>query len=312
MDKKVYEKRRYRLVGEHSAVKVCTWTCNSLREEGVCYKEQFYGINSHRCLQMTPAIAWCEHCCEFCWRPTEFTQSVSMEDVELDEPGLIVEEAIKAQRKLLTGFKGNQKTPKWKYEEAIEPNQAAISLAGEPTLYPKINGLVQEFHKRGFTTFIVTNGMNPEVLEGLNPLPTQLYVTLVASNADDYYKITHSTYGKQGWDRLIKSINLLKDLNTRTVIRLTLVKGLNLKNPEEYAELIKEASPDFVETKAYMYVGSSRKRLELNNMPSFEEIKKFSTELAQELNWEVIDEHETSRVCLIAKEDYDWRKIKRD
>ena len=307
MNREVYTKKRYNLVGKHSAVKLCNWTRRSLTGKGECYKEKFYNIKSHRCLQMTPAVAWCEHSCLFCWRPTEFTSGTSMENVELDEPEIIVEKAVEAQRKLLSGFKGNPKTPKKIFEEAVNPNQAAISLAGEPTLYPKINGLIREFHKRGFTTFLVTNGMNPEVLDKLKPLPTQLYLTIPAGNEEDYLKITRSAFGKKGWDNLMKSLKIMKKLETRRVIRLTLVKGLNLKNPEEYAELVRKANPDFVEAKAYMHVGSSRQRLEEFHMPSLSEIRQFSQRLAQILGWKIIDEHETSRVCLIAKEDYYWR-----
>jgi tRNA wybutosine-synthesizing protein 1 len=51
------EKQQYRIVGNHSAVKICHWTKESIRERGFCYKQQFYGINAHRCLQMTPAVA---------------------------------------------------------------------------------------------------------------------------------------------------------------------------------------------------------------------------------------------------------------
>ena len=52
-----------------------------------------------------------------------------------------------------------------------------------------------------------------------------------------------------------------------------------MENPEEYAKLIRKADPDFVEVKAYMYVGSSRKRLTLDNMPSFDEVKEFAKKI---------------------------------
>ncbi|MDD4353738.1 MAG: 4-demethylwyosine synthase TYW1 [Candidatus Nanoarchaeia archaeon] len=309
MDKAVYQKKRYSMAGEHSAVKLCNWTRKSLRDEGVCYKEKFYNIKSHRCLQMTPAVAWCQHYCLFCWRPTEFTMGNSMNDVKIDEPKKIIDEAIKAQKKLLIGFKGNSKINKEMLKEAFNPNQAAISLAGEPTLYPKLGELIQEFHNRDFTTFLVTNGMNPEVIKNLKPLPTQLYITLVASNPKDYFRLTKSCFKEKGFDNLLETIKATKDLNTRKVLRLTLVKGYNMNSPKEYANIIKQGNVHFVEAKSYMHVGSSVERLNKENMPTFEEIQKFSEELAKELGWKIIDEHEPSRVCLIAKEDYTWRKF---
>ncbi|MCK4309827.1 MAG: 4-demethylwyosine synthase TYW1, partial [Methanomicrobia archaeon] len=72
MDREVrtlLRKQRYKIVGEHSAVKLCHWLKKSLMEDRVCYKQKFYGIKSHRCLQMTPAVISCTHKCLFCWRP---------------------------------------------------------------------------------------------------------------------------------------------------------------------------------------------------------------------------------------------------
>lgn len=309
LNKKIFTKKRYKIVGKHSAVKICSWTRNSLVNKGVCYKEKFYNIKSHRCLQMTPAVAWCSHSCLFCWRPLAFTEGNSMEKIDLDDPKFIVEESIKAQKDLLMGFKGNPKCKKEMFEQAINPNQVAISLAGEPTLYPKLNGLIKEYHKKDFTSFLVSNGMNPTVLKNLDPLPTQLYITLVANNKKDYLKITRSRYGEDGFERLMESIKIFSKLKTRKVLRLTLVKNYNFKNPKEYAEIIKKSNTHFVEAKSYMHVGDSQNRLERNNMPSFKELMKFSKELAKELGWKVIDYHERSRAILIAKEDYKWRKL---
>jgi tRNA wybutosine-synthesizing protein 1 len=49
--KKNLEDQGYRIVKNHSAVKICRWTKNSIKNEGVCYKEKFYGIKSHKCCQ---------------------------------------------------------------------------------------------------------------------------------------------------------------------------------------------------------------------------------------------------------------------
>ncbi|MEM4417777.1 MAG: 4-demethylwyosine synthase TYW1, partial [Nitrososphaerota archaeon] len=48
----------YRVVGRHSAVKVCHWTKSALRGGKMCYKS-WYGIESHRCIQMTPSVQYC-------------------------------------------------------------------------------------------------------------------------------------------------------------------------------------------------------------------------------------------------------------
>ena len=73
-----------------------------------------------------------------------------------------------------------------------------------------------------------------------------------------------------------------------------------MENPEEYAKLIKKADPDYVEVKAYMCVGSSRDRLTLDNMPTFDEVKKFAKEIGDECGKKIVNESEISRVVLLS------------
>ena len=65
--KQELEKQQYRVVGDHSAVKICGWTKNMIRGEGGCYKLKFYGIMSNQCMQMSTSIS-CANRCTFCWR----------------------------------------------------------------------------------------------------------------------------------------------------------------------------------------------------------------------------------------------------
>jgi tRNA wybutosine-synthesizing protein 1 len=299
--RKILVRQHYKLVGQHSAVKLCHWLKLSLLDKNFCYKQKFYSISSHRCLQFTPAVVWCTHRCLFCWRNTEHTVGYEMK--EFDEAEEIIDEAIEAQRLLLTGYGGIlERVNKKKLEEAKKPNQAAISLAGEPMVYPKISSLLEEFHKRNFTTFLVTNGTFPERLESLEELPTQLYLSLNVPNEKLYKKICNPLL-KDGWMRINRSLELFPSLenNTRKVIRITLIKGLNDVNPEKYAKLIEKSETDFVEVKSYMFLGGSRRRLSLENMPSFEHVKKFSKRLNEELNYNLKDYKEDSRVVLLSK-----------
>jgi len=297
------ERAGYRVLGSgHSAVKVCHWTKRSLTGRGVCYKEQFYGrdlgIRSHRCLQITPALPFCDHRCIFCWRDTSITNSQWVGDA--DDPSKILNEAIEAQRELLSGFGGNQSVDREKLGEAQEPKHCAISLAGEPTLYPKLGEMLAECERLGMTSFLVTNGMHPEVLEDLRPLPTQLYISLVAPDPETYMH-TCAPLRRDGWQRLRESLQVMRGLATRKTVRLTVVKGINMKNPSGFAELIGLAEPDFVEVKGYMWVGYSRSRLKLENMPSHLEIKDFAREITGDLGYVVVDEAPVSRVVLLRK-----------
>ena len=138
--KDVLKKQHYAIVGKHSAVQVCRWTKKSLRNEGVCYKEKFYGIKSHLCCQMTPSVMWCPNRCLHCWRAVELTIDDKLKG-KIDSPKEIIDGCIEAQRKLLLGFKklptskGHRvsKADMKKFGESQEPMQFAISLSGEPT-----------------------------------------------------------------------------------------------------------------------------------------------------------------------------------
>ena len=296
--KRLLEKQQYKIVGDNSAVKICTWTKKSLRDEDFCYKQKFYGIKSHLCCQIAPSANFCQQSCLFCWRPIEHTEGIKMK--EFDKPGDIIKGVIEGQRKLLSGFGGNEKVNKKKFKEAQNPKQFAISLAGEPTLYPKLDELVKELNNIG-TTFVVSNGLNPEMLKKIRP--TQLYVSLDAPN-EEIYKKTCRPSIKDAWKKLMKSLSLLKKTE-RSTIRITLVKGLNMIYPEQYAELIKKASPKFIELKAYMNVGYSKQRLDIKAMPIHLEVKEFSKIVAEKSGYKIVDEKKESRVVLLMKEDKD-------
>jgi len=308
--RKDLERQGYRLAGEHSAVKICLWAKKSLRGEGTCYKQKFYGIGSHRCVQMTPSLPNCTLRCEWCWR--DITHTLPKWAGKADDPELIIDECIKKQLKLLEGFGGNEKTDKKKYSEARKPIHFAISLAGEPTLYPKLPALLKALKKRNISSFLVSNGTCPEaLLELKDSPPTQLYITLPAPNEELFNKCCAPLI-KDGWKKILESLSVMKELRqkTRTTIRLTLAKGVNMLHPEQYAKLISLADPLFVEVKAYMHVGYSKKRLSYEAMPLHSEIVSFAKELAVCLGMKIVDEQKESRVVLLMKEDTPERKMR--
>ena len=293
-------KQHYAIVGNHSAVKICHWTKESLLHGRVCYKEKFYGIKSHRCLQMTPAVSWCTHNCIFCWRPVEYGAGAEL-NLPVDSPELILKEAIKAQRKLLIGYKGHPDGIDInKLEESFSPINVAISLSGEPTLYPYLSELMELMHRRGMITFLVTNGTTD--LSALKTLPRQLYLSLDAPD-EETYKIVDRPSKKAGWNKINESLLTLRDLNakTRTVIRLTLMRKFNMKNPEGYAREILKAEPLYIELKAYMHVGYSRLRIQRSEMPSHQEIKEFAEKISELTGYSYLDESTESRVVLLKR-----------
>jgi len=109
-------------------------------------------------------------------------------------------------------------------------------------------------------------------------------------------------------EKFLSSLELLGDFD-RGTIRLTLAKGINMFNVEEYAELLKDVDFKFLELKAAMPIGDARYRMTMENMPYHFEIKDFGKKIAKLNNLKIVDEKEDSRVILLMKEDK-GRKIK--
>ncbi|MHB8352102.1 MAG: 4-demethylwyosine synthase TYW1 [Thermoplasmata archaeon] len=289
----------YQLTGRHSAVKLCYWTKASLTEGRDCYKGRFYGIESHRCLQMSPSIDSCNLHCRFCWRNQGWENDGMM--TEYDDPELLLERSMAAQQRILSGFKGDGTIDPVRWEESQRPRHIAISLTGEPTLYPKMNRFLELCHAEGITTFLVTNGTNPDGLRALDPLPTQLYVSVTAPNAEVFRRLTLPS-DPHAWDRLKESLAIVRDLKTRRVLRHTLVRGWNLGWVDQYAGLDLLARPDFIEPKGYVYMGKSRQRLSADHVPTHAEIGRFARTLAERIDYRVLDESPESKVFLLGKE----------
>ncbi|MDD1759417.1 MAG: 4-demethylwyosine synthase TYW1, partial [Methanothrix sp.] len=120
----------YHLVGS-AAIKPCLWLNRAMRGGDQCYKHHFYGISSHRCVQMTPTLQ-CNHLCLHCWRPIDHPQP----EKEPLEPAALLDGIIAGQMKFLSGYGGARTTDPERLAEARQPKHVAVSLMGEPTLYP--------------------------------------------------------------------------------------------------------------------------------------------------------------------------------
>jgi len=295
--KKELEKQQYRIIGNHSAVKICHWTKSMIRGNQGCYKLKFYGIMSSQCLQMTTSLS-CANQCVFCWR--DYKAPVSKEwKWRIDDPELILTESLKMHHQLMKGF--NNKSQSYKLSNRVK--HVALSLTGEPIAYPKINEIISIFNREGISTFLVTNAQYPEKIKNLKPV-TQLYISLDAPNKKLLKEIDKPLF-KDFWSRLNKSLEYLSGKKQRTCIRLTLIKNLNILEPEKYAELIKKGNPDFIEVKAYMHMGASQENLDKSSMPNHKEILEFSEKLNQFLpDYGLVSEHTSSRVVLLAKNKF--------
>ncbi len=291
MAEKTLARQGYHLVGS-GAVKPCLWLNRSMRGGDQCYKNHFYGIASHRCVQMTPTLE-CNHLCLHCWRPIDDP----IPGKEPMEPAELLEGILRGQQRFISGYGGSSTTDPVRLVEAREPKHMAISLMGEPTLYPYLKEFIDLVSRRGMTSFLVSNATHPEVLAELRP--TQLYLSLNAPDEERYRRICNPT--KDLWPRILESLELLKEHRCRSVIRMTLVRGQNIVGLEDYARLIGDAEPDFVELKAYMHLGRSRTRLERTAMPQHSEILALADSLAGLLGYHLEADVPLSRVALLSR-----------
>ncbi|NWU26664.1 TYW1 synthase, partial [Dyaphorophyia castanea] len=302
-------KQGYKLIGSHSGVKLCRWTKSMLRGRGGCYKHTFYGIESHRCMEATPSLA-CANKCVFCWR--HHTNPVGTEwRWKMDQPEVILREAIENHQNMIKQFKGVSGVKAARLEEALSVKHCALSLVGEPIMYPQINSFVRLLHQHGISTFLVTNAQFPEEIRRLEPV-TQLYVSVDASTKESLRRIDRPLF-KDFWQRFLDSLKALAEKQQRTVYRLTLVKAWNVDELKAYADLISLGKPDFIEVKGVTYCGeSSASSLTMANVPWHGEVVSFVQELARLLpDYGIACEHEHSNCVLMAHRkfqvDGEWR-----
>jgi len=293
-------------VADHSTVDLCHYTKKSFRNEGDCYKRKFYGISTHRCMEFSPAGMHCENRCVYCWRPMEFYDSMKMEPEKVAEPEEIVTKLMQERRKLIVGHYGDSRNDKKKIDESLIPHHYAISLSGEPTMYPKLPGLIKYLKSLQTTKsiFLVTNGQEPEMLQKLadeDALPTQLYLSTNAANYESFMRVNRPKY-KDSWERWNTSLKMLSKLNTRTVLRITLIRDYNDQDEviPAYSSLLRESNAHFIEVKSYMHVGRSTNRLEHSNMLEMDEIRHFAEKLAKQSGiFSKMDESVISRIVVL-------------
>ena len=252
-------------IADHSTVELCHWTKKSFRGEGNCYKHKFYGISTHQCMEFSPAGMYCQNRCVYCWRPMEFYESMEMDPNKVAEPKDILTKLLVERRRLIMGHYGNPKTDKKILDESLLPSHYAISLSGEPTMYPKLPELIRYLKslKQTKSIFLVTNGQEPDMIKKMadeDALPTQLYLSTNAADSESFIKINRPKY-KDSWERWNKTLGMLKDLDTR-ILRLTIIRDHNNDQASINESKMIDRSQVFVEIKSYMHIGYSTNRLE--------------------------------------------------
>ena len=304
-------KQGYTIVGSHSGVKLCRWTKSALRGRGSCYKNSFYGIASHLCMETTPSLS-CSNKCVFCWRHGTNPVSTTWR-WEVDDPQLIFDGAKEGHYKKIKMMKGVPGVRSERFQEAMKIRHCALSLVGEPIFYPRINEFLGMLHGERISSFLVCNAQHPQQLQDLDRV-TQLYVSIDASNKESLRKIDRPLH-RDFWERFNACLSILKEKRfvQRTVFRLTLVKGFNVDDEAEgYADLVQKGLPCFVEVKGVTYCGTTSAAgagLTMQNVPFYEEVVEFVTALnaaleRRGLGYGIAAEHAHSCCILIASKRF--------
>lgn len=315
---RILKKAHYGVYG-HATVELCHWTKSALTGGPSCYKYKFYGApvgGSHRCAEIGPVGMICSNKCIYCWRPSESFDAYEPSPSEVLNPEELVAGVLKERRRLLSGYFGHSRSSREKVLEALQPTHWAISLSGEPTMYPKLPELIKYLKSLPTTRsiFLVTNGAYPEMLEKLwreDALPTQIYLSLNAPNKELFYKIANPVIHREdAWERVLRSLEILSKIPTRTVVRITLIRGWNTGDEllPQFAKVLSIGNPHFIEPKSYMHLGHSVFRLSKENMLRHEEVKEWGLKLLKALGdvgmrFSFMDEDENSRIVVLQNMD---------
>jgi len=225
----------------------------------------------------------------------------------MDPAEVVLEGALQNHYKMIKQMKGVPGVLPEKLEEGMNVQHCALSLVGEPIMYPEINKFVRMLHEKGISSFLVTNAQFPDAIRDMEPC-TQLYVSIDASTKDALKAIDRPLH-KDFWERFLASLKELAAKGQRTVYRLTLVKGWNAEEIRNYANLVSIGDPDFIEIKSVTFCGESKaSTMQMSNVPWHEEVKAFSESILScdnlEQDYEMACEHQHSCIVLIANRRY--------
>jgi len=115
--------------------------------------------------------------------------------------------------------------------------QAVTITGGEPTLQTDLPGFIQQVRQLGYRIKLDTNGLKPEVLQGLLNEGLLDYVAVdIKAPAEKYDSITRT---KNDIRKIRKSIALLRSGTLPHEFRLTYYPALSLEDAVAAAELVK-------------------------------------------------------------------------
>ena len=125
--------------------------------------------------------------------------------------------------------------------------QGVCISGGEPTLMPDLVEKIKAIKELGFAIKLDTNGYRPDVLEKLIDLKLIDYVAMDVKNCFEKYELTTGLVNINT-DKILKSINLLKEGRVDYEFRTTLVNEFhNIDDIKKIANLLKGSKKYFLQ-----------------------------------------------------------------
>lgn len=128
----------------------------------------------------------------------------------------------------------------------IKKLDGVVITGGEPTLHADLPEFIKQIKELGFAVKLDTNGTNPEMLQQLIDEKLIDYVAMdIKAPIDKYSEVVCS---RVDTDKILKSINILKNSNIKYEFRTTVVKSqLSRADFEKIGVLIKGAKKYYLQ-----------------------------------------------------------------
>lgn len=97
-------------------------------------------------METTPSLA-CANKCTYCWRSHSNPVGTSWRWAT-DNPKTVVDGAMSEHDRMIKQLKGLPGLNEERFDEARTPRHAALSLVGEPIMYPHIQEYIRLLHSK--------------------------------------------------------------------------------------------------------------------------------------------------------------------
>ncbi|HOJ49850.1 MAG TPA: anaerobic ribonucleoside-triphosphate reductase activating protein [Spirochaetota bacterium] len=195
-------------------------------------------------------LAGCNFRCPYCHNMNIVE---NIENLEMLEPEFVINE-FKRRKKLLDGI---------------------VITGGEPTIYKNLPIFIKKIKEIGYKIKLDTNGYIPQIIKEIIEKNLVDFISMDIKSSFDSQKYSRAAGVKVDIDKILESINIIKESNINYEFRTTIIN--------EYVDLedIKNIARYINPVKNY-YIQTANKEWQNFTSPPEKEIKKVIEELKTE------------------------------